>query len=78
MRGTLRRLPIVSSDLSSVGYDPDTRQMEVEFRRGTKLYTYENVPPEIYQGLMNAISPGKYFYANIRDKYTYTAREMKS
>jgi hypothetical protein len=78
LKDTLSRSPLASSDLTSAGYDPETQRLEVEFKKGTKLYSYHGVPPEVYQGLMTAVSPGKYFYANIKGKYAYTSWEMNS
>ncbi|MFN3762814.1 MAG: KTSC domain-containing protein, partial [Anaerolineae bacterium] len=53
-----------------VGYDEDTRTLEIEFHSGG-IYQYYDVPPEIYQELLNAPSLGKYFHAKIRNTYRY-------
>jgi len=44
----------------SVGYDFETRVLEIEFIDGA-IYQYFDVPEEIYQGLLNAESKGRYF-----------------
>lgn len=61
---------VESSMIHAVGYDPETRTLEVVFNSG-RLYCYENVPPEEYEGLMAAESKGRYMRANIIDMYPY-------
>ena len=67
---SLTRIPVTSSNLRSVGYDPNTRTLEVEFHSGG-IYQYSNVPSNIHDGLMNASSHGKYFIAYIRNSFGY-------
>lgn len=64
----MRRQPVSSSNLRSVGYDKSTNTLEIEFNSGG-IYQYYNVPPAVYKGLMNASSHGKYFHARIKDIY---------
>ena len=64
------RQPVSSSNLRSVGYDPDTRTLEVEFHQGG-IYRYSAVPERVYRGLMQADSHGSYFHYNIRTSYKY-------
>jgi len=65
------RIPVSSSNLRSVGYDPDSSTLEVEFNSGA-VYQYVNVPQSEYDGLMSAASHGSYFSANIKTRYSYT------
>lgn len=67
----MRRVPVSSSNLVSVGYDPDSRILEIEFRQGA-VYQYSNVPASVHSGLMNAASHGTYFHDHIRDRYPTT------
>lgn len=60
------RVPVQSSDLASVGYDPVTRILEVEFVK-TGVYSYLSVPPEVYAELMAAPSKGRYFNLAIKN-----------
>jgi hypothetical protein len=60
------RVQVDSSSLASVGYDPATETLEVEFTSGT-VYQYSNVPAEVYEELMAAESHGAYFAQNIRN-----------
>lgn len=67
----MNRHPVVSSNLSSVGYDSVTRILEIEFNSGG-IYQYGNVPETVYSGLISASSKGSYFHDNIKDRYGYT------
>ena len=66
----MRRNLVSSSNLKSIGYDADARILEIEFQTGA-VYRYSQVPESEYKGLMSAASHGKYFYANIRNRYRY-------
>ena len=61
----MKRIPITSSNLVSVGYDSENAILEVEFLSGT-VYQYYLVPDKIFAGLMSARSPGQYFDAYIK------------
>jgi hypothetical protein len=67
----MRRRSVSSSSVSSVGYDPKTRTLELEFHSGS-VYEYSEVPPEVFQGLMEAPSKGRYFANEIRGQYPST------
>jgi len=67
----MERMPVQSSNLASVGYDPSTQILEIEFLQGG-IYQYYGVPNWIYSGLMSAPSKGSYFAQHIRNAYTYT------
>lgn len=65
----MNRLPVNSSNLASVGYDPTSSTLEVEFRSGG-VYQYFAVPAEIYHQLL-ALSDqgsgvGHYFDQNVK------------
>lgn len=66
----MRRQTVSSSNLHSVGYDQETRTLEIEFHGG-RIYQYSNVPTQVYEGLMNAGSHGRYFHQRIREVYSY-------
>jgi hypothetical protein len=61
----MERISVQSSNLASVGYDPQSLTLEVEFRNGS-AYQYFGVPEYIYEGLINAGSKGAYFDQNIK------------
>jgi len=64
------RQPVVSSNLSSVGYDAVIATMEVAFRNGG-IYQYLGVPPSIHAGLMTAASKGSYLNGWVKNRYHY-------
>jgi hypothetical protein len=67
----MRRQPVVSTSLASVGYDKARRTLEVEFRKG-RVYQYHDVGPEIFERLMSAESKGRFMNAFIREAYRFT------
>ena len=67
------RTPVESSNIRSLGYDPDTRLLEVEFKSGT-IYHYSGVPAETHRELMAAPSKGVYFGREI--KFHYDCRKV--
>jgi KTSC domain len=63
----MKRVPVDSTNLKSVGYDPDTKTLEVEFDKG-RIYQYYGVPSELHQDLMQATeSHGKFFIKHIKN-----------
>lgn len=64
----MTRTPVKSSNLKSVGYDPATRTLEVEFHSGD-VHQFENVAADHHKQLLSARSPGGYFHAHIRGKF---------
>lgn len=70
-RTHMQRIPVTSSDIASIGYQPETRTLEIEFHSQRSIYQYFNVPEQEYNELMNAGSHGKYFHRFIKNKYSY-------
>lgn len=70
----MNRSAVVSSMINSVGYDANTRTLEVEFSKGG-VYSYANVPQEAYDAMVAAPSLGSHFLQNIKGKYETTKRE---
>lgn len=67
----MKRIPVESSDLKSVGYEEETSLLEVEFLSDT-VYQYSRVPKSVYLELMSAPSHGRYFARNIKDNPYYS------
>jgi hypothetical protein len=61
----MNRTPVSSSNLKSVGYDPYSQTLEIEFHNGG-IYQYSQVPQSVYSGLMGASSRGEYFESHIK------------
>ena len=66
----MERTPVSSSDIASIGYDEDSQILEIEFNNGS-VYQYSSVPTGEHDGIMNAGSKGKYFHANIKNRYSF-------
>jgi hypothetical protein len=66
----MNRTPVTSSNVVSIGYDPSTLTLEVEFK-GNSVYQYFDVTEIVYQELMRASSIGQFMHANIRNNYRY-------
>lgn len=64
----MRRQPVSSSVLRSVGYEPTDRTLEIEFSND-RVYRYSDVPAAVYLRLLNARSLGAYFNEHVRDEY---------
>jgi len=65
----MERTPVSSSNLRSIGYEPETAILEVEFN-SSAIYQYHGVPQEVFDSLMQAGSKGIYFNANIKNSYS--------
>lgn len=61
----MERQYVTSSNILSIGYDPDNMILEVEFTTGA-VYQYYDVPQSIYDGLMAADSHGTYLSAYVK------------
>jgi hypothetical protein len=66
----MERQPVSSSSLASVGYDPASETLQVEFVATGKVYEYYNVPQFMYDRLLEASSVGQFFNAEIRNAYS--------
>ena len=47
-----------------------SQTLEIEFNSGS-VYDYAGVPQGEYDGFMGADSKGKYFHANIKNRYSF-------
>jgi hypothetical protein len=70
----VERQPVESSVIGAVGY---SHVLEIQFESG-RIYQYYGVPEDVYHGMLNADSKGKYFNSHIRGKYAYREIEVKS
>jgi hypothetical protein len=69
----MQRQEVESTVIGTVGY---TRMLEIQFASG-RVYQYYDVPQEIFEGMLNAESKGKYFNASIRGQFRYQEIELK-
>lgn len=66
----MTRTQVQSSQLSEVGYDPETKKLEIQFKNGA-VYEYDNVPQSTYDELMAAESVGAYFNKFVKWGFVY-------
>jgi hypothetical protein len=66
----MRREPVSSSSIASIGYSADTKTLEVEFVTG-RVYRYRGVEEETYEAFMSASSKGTFFNERIKDGYPF-------
>jgi len=64
----MQRVDVKSSNIQSIGYDDGL--LEIEFTNG-RIYQYDGVELEKAEALINAESVGKFFFANIKNKYQF-------
>lgn len=62
----MKRQPVSSSLVESLGYSPEKEVLEVELENG-RVYQYRDVPESTYNELIEADSIGRYFNQYIRD-----------
>lgn len=63
-------LPVQSSNIAEVGYDPDALTLYVRFLNGSE-YAYDEVPPEAFEDLVNAPSVGQELNSSIKGAYRH-------
>lgn len=66
----IKREPVASTNVASIGYSRHLRTLEIEFVRGA-IYRFLEVPPNVYQALMAADSKGRFITENIRGKFQF-------
>jgi len=66
----IKRVPVASSNIASVGYDKEEHILEIEFHHGA-IYQYKDVPEKVYKELMSSPAIGAYFMNEIKLKFEY-------
>ena len=61
----MNRIPVASHNIYSVGYDSNSKVLEIEFNTHS-VYRYYEVPEDVYDELMAAESKGSYFFKKIK------------
>jgi hypothetical protein len=64
----MQMIPVRSSAIRAIGYEPDTRRMKIAFAEGHS-YDFCRVPQHVYDAFMRASSKGTYYNDHIRDRY---------
>jgi len=66
----IKRIPVASSNIASVGYDAVKMILEIEFHHGA-IYQYFDVPEKVHEELMNSRAIGSQFMNEIKSKFKY-------
>jgi hypothetical protein len=67
----MERIPVTSSSIASIGHDPTTNTLHVEFKNG-RVYAYADVSAAHHAALLSAESIGAHFGKHIRGAFTHT------
>ena len=67
----MKKTPVTSSNVASIGYDEDSSTLEIEFNNGA-TYQYFDVPVNVFTELRDADSVGGYLAARIKGTYRYS------
>jgi hypothetical protein len=66
----MRAIPVESTTISTVAYDPAGERLQLKFCRGA-IYEYSAVPDAVHQSLLRAPSKGTFFNQTIRGRFPY-------
>ncbi|HEU0046071.1 MAG TPA: KTSC domain-containing protein [Nitrososphaera sp.] len=66
----IEMIPVVSSNIESIGYDDSNQRVLVKFLNGT-IYAYIGVPIHEFENLRDAPSLGSYLHRNYKNIYPY-------
>ena len=66
----MERVPVSSKTVTSIGYDPATLTLEVEFTNGS-IYQYFDVPQSVHDELMSGSSVGQTMNTVVKPNYRF-------
>jgi lysyl-tRNA synthetase class 2 len=61
---------VPSTAIRAIDYDETNRRLRVRFVSGQR-YEYDGVPPRVHRSFLEAGSKGRFFQAEIRDRYPF-------
>ncbi len=61
-------VPVASSAIAAIGYDPSTQRMTILFTSG-RSYTFCRVPSSVHARMMSAPSKGRFYDDHIKNRY---------
>lgn len=65
----IKRTPVKSSQIISIGYDAESRVMDIEFKKS--VYRYQRVPRELFEMFMAAESKGRFLHQHVKGSFAY-------
>lgn len=63
-------MQVESAAIQEIDYDAERAKLLVRFQSGER-YVYVGVPGEVHRSFLEADSKGRFFQAEIRDRYPY-------
>jgi len=63
-------MDVESTAISEIDYDAERAKLLVRFASG-EHYVYVGVPGEVHRSFLDAESKGRFFQAQIRDRYPF-------
>lgn len=63
-------IPVESSNVREIGYDPDTSILYVKFKPDS-LYKYFDVPADVWEDFKSASSKGQFVHQRLKGTYQY-------
>ena len=63
-------MDVESTAIKEIDYDAERAKLLVRFASGER-YVYVGVPGEVHRSFVEADSKGRFFQAEIRDRYPY-------
>ena len=66
----MRRDPVSSTSIASIGYNAAIETLDVEFVTG-RVYRYRGVEADVFEDFRAASSKGTFFNAHIKDAYPF-------
>ena len=72
----MQRVPVESSSIASIGYAPQERVLELEFRHSGEVYQYFDVPAEEYTAFLAVDSKGTYVNQQLSDDNSTPEQNM--
>ena len=66
----IQRVAIHSDNINSIGYDPHSRILEIQYDDGN-VYQYYEVPQLVYTGLINAESKWGFINRNVKARFGF-------
>lgn len=63
------RQPVSSSMITSIGYDPTSGTLEIEFKSDGSVWQYFDFPEHMWNEFLTCDSHGKHWHANIKKQF---------
>jgi hypothetical protein len=65
---------VESSNIWQIGYDAENKTLYIKFNKGG-LYSYEDVPVDVWEAFDSSSSKGQFFYKAIKGRFDFTKIE---